>query len=241
MKRVLWIAVGLLSLIGVVVVVRRTVVLIGASAEGLDEGFATHRILTFAHIIPALLFILLGPWQFVRGIPSRHPRFHRISGRIFVASGLIVGTTALIMSPQMAVGGANETAATMLFAILFLFSLVTAFVKIRQRKVAQHREWMIRAYAIGLAVATIRPIVGVFFATQRLTHLTPHEFFGIAFWLGFTLQTIAAEVYINYARASQQTVRVPQAAIRKPLRAAESEARLPLPTQRSQSKTPRVK
>jgi hypothetical protein len=30
---------------------------------------------------------------------------------------------------------------------------------------------MIRAFALGLAVATIQPIVGAFFATQGLTHL----------------------------------------------------------------------
>src|SRR2546426_5373850 len=33
-----------------------------------------------------------------------------------------------------------------------------------RREFAQHREWMIRGYAIGLAVATIRPIMGTFFA-----------------------------------------------------------------------------
>jgi hypothetical protein len=27
--------------------------------------------------------------------------------------------------------------------------------------------------------------------------LTPHEFFGIAFWIGFVLQLIAAEAYIH--------------------------------------------
>jgi len=59
---------------------------------------------------------------------------------------------------------------------------------------------MIRAFAIGLAVATIRPIVGAFFATRMLTHLTPHDFFGTAFWLGFTMHLIAAEIWINYTR-----------------------------------------
>jgi hypothetical protein len=59
---------------------------------------------------------------------------------------------------------------------------------------------MIRAFAVGLAVAAIRPIVGVFFATSRLTHLTPHDFFGAAFWLGFTSMLLAAEVWINATR-----------------------------------------
>ncbi len=59
---------------------------------------------------------------------------------------------------------------------------------------------MLRAFAIGLAVATIRPIIGIFFATSRFTHLTPQEFFGTAFWIGFTLQLIAAESWIYYTR-----------------------------------------
>ena len=87
-----------------------------------------------------------------------------------------------------------------LFALIFLFSLVKGFVHTRRRQFAQHREWMLRAFAVGLAIATIRPINGIFFATSRLTHLTPQEFFGTAFWIGFTVQLIAAEVWINYTR-----------------------------------------
>jgi uncharacterized membrane protein len=152
------------------------------------------------HIIPAFLFMVLGPLQFVQPIRSRYLRFHRWSGRILVASGLIIGFTAIWMSLTMSIGGVNQAAATLLFAILFLFSLGKAFLHIRRREIPQHREWMLRAFAIGLAVATIRPIVGVFFATSRFTHLTPHDFFGTAFWIGFTVQLIAAEAWILYTR-----------------------------------------
>jgi len=31
----------------------------------------------------------------------------------------------------------------------------------------------------------------------------PAEFFGTAFWIGFTLQIIAAEIWINYTRPHQ--------------------------------------
>jgi len=64
------------------------------------------------------------------------------------------------------------------------------------------REWMIRGYAIGLAVATIRPIMATFFAAALLQGHAPEpkEFFGTAFWIGFTLQTIAAEIWINYTK-----------------------------------------
>ncbi len=167
----------------------------------MDDLFALHPSLTFAHIIPGFLFMVLGPLQFAKNIRSRHPRFHRWSGRVLVVSGLIIGFTAIWMSLTMSFGGVNQAAATLLFGILFLFSLGKAFLHIRRREIPQHREWMLRAFAIGLAVATIRPIIGIFFATSPFTHLTPQEFFGTAFWIGFTLQLIAAEAWIQYTRA----------------------------------------
>jgi hypothetical protein len=97
----------------------------------------------------------------------------------------------------MNIGGPNETLATGLFAIVFLCCLIMAYRHIRRKEVARHREWMIRAYGVGLGVATTRPIVGMFFAFGKLT---PHEFFGIAFWLGFTTTFLAAEAWVDYTR-----------------------------------------
>ncbi len=200
----LWGAVIILAIIGIAAAVRRGLYLahiiepfVQPEFGEFDAGFARYSVLTWIHIVPGFLFMVLGPLQFVRRIRSRNIRLHRWSGRVFVASGMVIGVTALIMSFLMSIGGANETAATMFFAIIFLFALSKAFLHIRRREIAQHREWMIRAFAIGLAVATVRPIVGMFFA---FTNLSPREFFGIAFWLGFTLHLVLAEIWINYTR-----------------------------------------
>jgi uncharacterized membrane protein YozB (DUF420 family) len=83
-----------------------------------------------------------------------------------------------------------------------LFALCKAFWHIRRREIALHRQWMIRAFSIGLAVATVRLIVGFFFATSRFSGLTAHEFFGIAFWIGFVLHLIAAEAWIPSTSSS---------------------------------------
>jgi uncharacterized membrane protein len=197
--------------IGCAVAVRRIVVLTEghhatteilnprlAQLAALDDIFARHPGLTLIHIVPGIFFMILGPLQFSAKIRARHLKWHRWSGRVFVACGAIIGISALVMSFAMpAIGGVNQAAATTLFSILFLFALTKAFWHIRRREISLHREWMIRAFAIGLAVATIRPIVGIFFATSRLSNLTPHEFFGIAFWNGFVLHLIAAESWIH--------------------------------------------
>jgi len=208
-RKVLWGVVILLVAIGLAAVARRAYVLISpaqiasqpdvsrlAAARSLDAGFRAHRALTFLHIIPAFLFFSLMPFQFVPAIRRRHPEWHRWSGRLLLLLGAVIGVSALVMSFTMNIGGASETAATTLFAILFLLFLGFGFWNIRRRRIAAHREWMIRAFGVALGVAATRPIIGAFFAAGRLS---PHEFFGAAFWLGFTTTLLGAEGWIHYS------------------------------------------
>src|SRR5215470_14162205 len=208
--RLLWAAVIFLAFVGLAVATRRTMVLLkpGAlssprnPAADLDTHFASERALVLTHILPAMLFMILGPLQFVRGLRSRYPQVHRWSGRIFLAASAVVGISGLKLAFGKTVGGLDEKAAIMLFGTFFLISLAKALWHALRREFAQHREWMIRGYAIGLAVATIRPIMGTFFAAALMSghKPNPHQFFGTAFWIGFTLQTIAAEIWINHTR-----------------------------------------
>jgi hypothetical protein len=46
--------------------------------------------------------------------------------------------------------------------------------------------------------------MGIFFATSRFSGLTPRDFFGIAFWIGFVLHLIAAEAWIHATQSPQQ-------------------------------------
>lgn len=217
-RRALWGAVIFLAVIGIAVAARRIAVLFPIVIHGyspppaasdartaqfiaLDQVFARHPILTLVHVIPGLLFMVLGPLQFSATIRSRYLRWHRWSGRVFVVCAAIIGISALVMSFAMqSIGGVNQAAATILFGTFFLVALGKAFWHIRRREIALHREWMIRAFAVGLAVSTIRPIVGIFFATSRWSGLTPQQFFGTAFWIGFVLQLIAAEAWIHATR-----------------------------------------
>ncbi len=178
-----------------------------ARFAALDDVFAHFPVLTLIHIVPGLLFMTLGPLQFSSTIRANYLRWHRLSGRIFVVCGVVIGTSALAMSFRVpAIGGFNQAAATTLFATFFLFALCKAFWHIRQREVALHRQWMIRAFSVGLAVATIRPIIAMFFATRRFSGLTPYEFFGTGFWIGFVLHLMAAEAWIQATLPWQKTV-----------------------------------
>lgn len=206
--RWLWIIAFVLSLITIVIVVRRTLFLIPVldgtyvpkPAPFPEEGFANNPILTLLHILPAIIFVLMGLLQFNRKVRTNRPTFHRWNGRALIILGMLIGVSGIVMGFKMAISGVAETAATTLFGSFFLFALAKAYTLARRGMFDLHREWMIRAFAIGLAVSTTRPIVGIFFATSPLTGLTPQDFFGAALWIGFTLHLIGAEVWINATR-----------------------------------------
>ena len=194
----IWTPFLLLCLIAIAAVVRRFLVLILPpipDPTGLDAGFASHRALTLAHILPALVLVVLLPFWFSQRVRARRPFHRRITGAIFLL-GLVVGVTAIPMSFRP-VGGATEISAVLFFDALFLFSLARAWVAFRQHDAPLHRIWMMRAIAVLLGIATTRPVMGVFFATRSLTGLGPHQFFGIAFWIGFSVTFLAGETYLR--------------------------------------------
>jgi hypothetical protein len=159
----------------------------------LDKVFGAHAALTLSHIIPALLFVLLAPFVVLR----KGRRTAAIEETFYVLGG-IVGVTAYAMS-SFSVGGWIERSAVFVFDSLFLFSLTRAYVYRRQLAVSLEHRWQLRALAILLGIATTRPVMGVFFATTRLTHLVPQQFFGIAFWIGFSINVLAFELWIRSA------------------------------------------
>lgn len=197
----------LLCVIACLAVIRRIVAVTSPPRKGpaqlvnLDQGFYDEARLTLAHIVPGMLFVTLLPFQFSRTFRNRHLRKHRLIGRILVVVGVIIGVTALAMSGHPT-GGALENSAVYFYDTFFLISLIKAFVHARHREIAMHREWMIRANAILLGIATTRPVMGVFFATSRLTGLTPQQFFGVAFWIGFSFTYLAGEAWIRHTRAN---------------------------------------
>lgn len=200
-----WISIA----ISVVVVIRRLVALAAPARNlppqlaQLDNTFASHELLTLAHIIPALFFVIIAPF-----IAFRPSRPHIVLERLFYLLGSVVGTTAYAMSTY-SVGGWIERSAVLFFNSFFLFSLIRAYVYRLNLDPMRERVWQLRALAILLGIATTRPVMGVFFATARLTHLVPAQFFGIAFWIGFSINVLAFELWIrsaSYRRSSETTV-----------------------------------
>jgi len=193
----LWLRIGfwVCTAIAIAVVIRRISALAfpprsaPPQLAALDAFFASHAALTLAHILPALAFVLVAPFVVFR-------RRAAWTERLIFPLGAIVGITAYAMSVD-SVGGWTERSAVLLFNSLFLFSLFRSYSYRHQDELLLERRWLLRAIAILLGIATTRPVMGIFFATSRLTHLAPSQFFGIAFWIGFSINTLLFELWIR--------------------------------------------
>ena len=212
LSKAVWAGAIFLASLGIAAAVLRSIQLARGPGTGVraetNVGFAHNPVLTLIHIIPGTLFMILAPLQFSSRLRERAPRAHHWIGRTVIVLALVIGIAALSMSFQMAIGGINEIAATVLFDLLFLFCLLKGYFCALRRDFVHHREWMIRMFGIALGIGTTRPVMGVFFATSRLTHLTPKQFFGTAFWIGFTVTLIAAESWVNYTRSRRSPASV---------------------------------
>jgi uncharacterized membrane protein len=221
-KRALWIAVAILSLIGVSSAIFRAIAVIDpdgamvrtqrqlirainddeALIRQFEARFAAHPTLTLLHVLPGALFLTLGPLQFSRRIRTRHLRFHRWSGRVLVVAAIVSAIASFYFGILHPFAGFGEVSAIATFGALIVFFVVRGFVAIRRGDVARHRRWMIRAFAVGIGISTIRVVSAIM---QLAARATPAETVTISFWVGWTLTLVVAETWIRATSTSART------------------------------------
>jgi uncharacterized membrane protein len=123
------------------------------------------------HVVTALLFGILGAFQFAPGFRKQNRGWHRVAGRVLLPCAMLVAISGLWMTltyPWPAGDGVGVYVERLIFGSMMLFSVVMSVDTLRRRKFAEHGDWMIRAYAIGLGAGT-----------QVLTHLPWFIFVGL--------------------------------------------------------------
>lgn len=155
----------------------------------------------FAHVLAGVAFGITGPLQFVRALRNRFGLLHRASGRIFVASGAVLGLSGLALLAQVtSVRTPLADIARGLFGLGLLFALTMAMAAIRNREFLRHRAWMIRAYATGMGLGTVAL---VFFPIYLVTGQPPVGLASDILFVGSWAMTIGlAEMVVRRSSPS---------------------------------------
>lgn len=131
------------------------------NAKPLIKGFVagdTAGNLFFAvHVLMAAVISFGGLVQLVPAIRGRWPKLHRWHGRVYMLSALALATGGLWMTWGRGtwlnlVGGIGIT----LDALLILAFAVLAWRAARDHRLAEHRRWAIRLFAVASAVWFMR-------------------------------------------------------------------------------------
>lgn len=163
--------------------------------------YVEHPWLTLLHTIPGFFFMILGPLQFMSLIRRRWIRLHRLSGRIYLGACALVALGAISMGLAFPMWGWTINQWAVLgYSLILLFFVYKAYRHIRAHRVAQHREWMIRGFATGLAIATFRIILDDVLLPLGLEFTTA---WNIVVHISFPINLAVAEFWIWATRPGQ--------------------------------------
>jgi len=165
----------------------------------------------YTHIIASGLALLLGPFQFLRGLRQLRPLLHRWMGRVYLVSVLLGGLAALLIAPTM-ISGLVGAVGLMFLAVLWIGTGAMAYRSIRAGNVAAHREWMIRNFGLTFAAVTLRLWLGILIGTQVPFLQTTYggnfsalfvEVYRVVMWLAWVPNLIVAEAIVQGRRGRQ--------------------------------------
>lgn len=144
------------------------------------------------HVLGGATFGILGPLQFSRVLMHRYGLLHRVLGRVFVAAGAMISLSSLGLLwhfPDTYSVAMNS--GRLLFGIALGVALTMAMLAIYHQDIIRHRNWMIRAYAIGIGATAVTM---VFFPIYVITGEPPKGLASdIAFLGAWTACVVFAE------------------------------------------------
>lgn len=158
-----WVPVGLvfLSLVPSIAGVMRLVSLSGTEPPGAnakEAGFFADPLPVALHVFGATLYCLLGALQFSQGLRQRHPGWHRAAGRIALPAGLVAAASGVWMALAYPLMPEFQGGVLLAFRLVvgpaMAACLILGWMAVIQRRLGDHRAWMMRAYALGQGAGT---------------------------------------------------------------------------------------
>jgi uncharacterized membrane protein len=168
----------------------------------LAESFRSHLWAIYGHAFFSAIALFIGPLQFHRDLLSRRRALHRILGKVYVIAAILGAGFSGFYLALYSFGGWVTHAGFGLLSIATTVTTFVAYLKIKDRKVAQHREWMIRSYSLIFAAVTLRiwlPLLIFWFnGNFRPAYL-------LVAWLSWVPNLVAAEIYLVKSKQVQAT------------------------------------
>ena len=152
----------------------------------------------FGHVVGGIVALLVGPFQFWKGLRMRNLKLHRNLGKVYVISILVGGLCSTILAWTSAVA-IHWTWAISLqsLALVWLLTVIVAFLKIKQKNIASHQRWMVRSYVatFGFVIFRILMDLPVVQAVGNFVETGP-----TMGWLAWTIPMMIVEPFLQFSK-----------------------------------------
>lgn len=165
--------------------------------EWFTEQMVLYRengLLTYTHLLSAIVFVVIAPFQFMSSFRNKYIRWHRVFGRIFIGTSVIASTSGLILGIKMPYGGLIQTYITILVFIMVTTAAFVGIRHIKNKRMLLHQAWMVRLFAWSMSIATMRFVVGAFYNLQPWDNRT---WFAYALGISLIINILFAELWIK--------------------------------------------
>ncbi len=133
------------------------------SSHPVWQHYAPFKWWLLPHGIFGAIVLLFAPLQFSDRLRKRFTRAHRVMGRMYVAGAILLAPLgAYIQYYQERMGAPRSfTILAIVDAAMLMGATAIAFVFAVRRKIALHRQWATRSYALALVFIAGRFVLGI--------------------------------------------------------------------------------
>ncbi len=167
---------------------------IGASVHpDMRANFIAHSTAIYTHIFASVIALVLGPFQFHARLRNTHRFLHRLTGRIYLGIGVLVGGLSGLYISTFAFGGVAAKLGFAALAVCWLYSGARAITAIRRGAVDEHRRWMTRNFALTLAAVSLR----IYLPISMISGIPFETAYPVIAWLAWVPNLLLAEWIVS--------------------------------------------
>jgi hypothetical protein len=144
------------------------------------------------HVAGAATALLIGSFQFIPALRTRWPGGHRWTGRVY-AVGCLGGGLGGLMLALGSTAGPIATAGFGGLGVAWIITTTLGWRAAMQRRLVEHRRWMIRSWALTLAAVTLR----LYMLAPGMSSLDAYRAISFLCWVP---NLVAAELYLRRRR-----------------------------------------
>jgi len=157
----------------------------------------------YVHVAAGIICLLAALTQFSKKILKKKLQIHKVAGKVYVGMVLFIAAPTGLILAFFAKGGLLGGLGFGVLSILWFYTTLMGFLKIKQGDVNGHVQWMIRSYALTLSALTFRLFhMGFYFLEFNDT-----TNYVLSLWASNVFNILAAElVVLNHKRKNYSLV-----------------------------------